>query len=363
MSENSMNYQCPNCGGPLKWDPQLQKLHCEYCDSSYTAEEVENFYKDKESAATQEPGDYTESNQEWSNEETQHMRVWNCPSCGAQLIAADTTAVTNCPYCGNTNVTPSQFTGAKKPQYVLPFQIDKKEAESRLMQFYKGKPFLPRKFADENHIQEVKGVYVPFWLYDGTVTADMIFRCEKIRQYTRGDEIITETSHFNVVRKGTLSFEKVPADASKKMPDEYMDAIEPFDYSKLTKFNSAYMAGYLADVYDITSTENQARTDERMKKTAIQAVSSTVVGYSSVVPIRTDVYRVKGTAYYSFLPVWLLTTEFAGKHYLFAVNGQTGKVIGNLPADNGKFGKSILIWTIVIFAIIAVILLFTGDVL
>ena len=95
------------------------------------------------------------------------MRAYSCPSCGAELICDETTAATSCPYCGNPTVVPGKFAGALKPEYVLPFKLAKEDAVKALKAHYKGKPFLPKAFSAENHVQEIKGVYVPFWMFDG----------------------------------------------------------------------------------------------------------------------------------------------------------------------------------------------------
>ncbi|MEE3487772.1 MAG: hypothetical protein VZT48_06675 [Bulleidia sp.] len=358
MADQLANYQCPNCGGPLKFDPSLQKLHCEYCDSSFTPLEVENFFKEKEEAAANAVG-FEEDAGDWGAE-AEGMKAYSCPSCGAQLFADANTAVTSCPYCGNPTVVAAQFK-AKKPQYVLPFTVTKEQAVDKLRAFYKGKPFLPSAFSSENHLEEVKGVYVPYWLYDATLHADLICTAERVRQYRQGDDVVTETRHYRLIRRGTVSYERVPADASTKMPDEYMEALEPFDYEKLTDFTSVYMAGYMADSYDVSADEAEKHADSRMVNTAYSSLMSTTMGYSSVFPVRRDISRTSGKAVYAFLPVWLLSTKYRGKNYLFAVNGETGKIVGDLPADNGKFMSSILIMAAVFFVIIAVGLYFYGG--
>ncbi len=362
MAEQLSNYKCPNCGGPLRFDPTEQKLKCEYCDSLFTEEEVEQFYKPSEEAAAAEGTEtkWETDTGEWSEEEAAHMRAYSCPSCGAQLIADDNTAVTVCPYCNNPTVVAAQFV-SKKPQYILPFQLDKDKAVEILTEFYKGKPLLPNEFKSHNHIMEIKGVYVPFWLYNGVMDANMVFRGERVAQFSHGDEIITETSHYNIIRQGSVTFSGVPADASSKMPDEYMDAIEPFDYSKLTDFNTMYMAGYMADSYDVDEEKDRERADKRMSASTTSAISATVSGFTGVVPVNSSIRRIDGAAAYAFLPVWLLSTQWNGNNYLFAVNGQSGKIAGDMPTARDLMISWWLKITFGLFIIIAVILYFMGG--
>jgi len=347
MPEQVTNFKCPNCGGPLHFDAQSQKLKCDYCDSTFTADEVEAFYKKKNEEAAQAPAQFTADEMGWTEEEAKHMRAYSCPSCGAQIVCDDRTAATSCPYCGNPTVVPAQFSGALKPSYVIPFKLEKAEAIKRLNEFYRGKSLLPKSFRDQNHIEEIKGMYVPFWLYDAKVDADMAFHATRVRSHSDGEYNITETSHYQVVRKGLVTFEKVPADAAEKMPDEYMDAIEPFDYSSMVPFEMSYMAGYLADRYDVDASANQERTDARMQNSAGTLLANTVLGYTSVLPERTYFQRVSGKASYAFLPVWVLSTRYNGKPYLFVMNGQTGKMVGDMPADMRKFWLMVLITAIV----------------
>ena len=133
--------------------------------------------------------------------------------------------------------------------------MGREEALSTLRAHYKGKRLLPKRFSDENHIQEIKGVYVPFWLFDGQAEADVDFMATRSSVIVTGRERITTTRHFALRRAGTVSFEKIPADASRKMPDDYMDALEPFDYGELKEFSTAYLPGFFADIPDVSIEE------------------------------------------------------------------------------------------------------------
>jgi DNA-directed RNA polymerase subunit RPC12/RpoP len=353
MPKDSMNYTCPNCGGPLKFDPAQQKLACEYCGSSFTQEEVAAYFsKKEEEAAGAEPVSFTAEESGYTEEEAAHMRAYSCQSCGARLYTDENTAVTLCPYCGKPTIIPSQFK-AKKPAEVLPFQITKDQAVKALSDFYKGKPFLPKLFSSENQIEKIQGVYVPFWLYDATMHIDGQYAGERVRQFRSGDDIITETSHYRLVRRGSMDFSRVPADGSSSFPNDYMDALEPFDYSKLQPFSSSYMAGYLADSYDQSAEENQNRVDERMRSTITSKTYATTAGYSSVMPVSVQVRRLKGRVSYVFMPVWMLSTVYQDKSYLFAVNGQSGKTVGSLPVDKGIFLRQTILLGAILFAAIA----------
>jgi len=371
MATQVTNYQCPACTGPVHFSPETGKVVCDYCGSTYDLKEIEAIYAEKNANAaaamaeeekkkqenvsaptedtdeiedgregTEFSGNWDTSslNSDWG-EDAANMKAYNCPSCGAELICEGTTGATSCPYCGNPTVVPGQFTGALKPNYVIPFKVTKDAAIQAVKNHYKGRFFLPKSFSSENHLQEIKGVYVPFWMFDGKAEASATYNTTITTVRRRGDEEITDTAHYLVNRGGNMAFEKIPVDASSKMPDEYMDSIEPYDYKELKEFSNAYLPGFLADKYDVSVENSWDRADQRCETTIKAALRSTVIGYQSCVQTREWVNIERGKVHYSLLPVWLLTTKWNGKNYLFAVNGQTGKAVGDLPISRKK------VWT------------------
>lgn len=349
MATQITNYQCPACTGPLQFSAQTGKMACEYCGSAFDVAEIEALYKDKEQKAAEnmaeaEAKSETVSEGEWDasgleegwGAEADSMRAYNCPSCGAELICDEHTAATACPYCGNPTVVPGKFTGTLKPDYVLPFKLDKKSAINALKKHYKGKIFLPGTFTQQQTVEKIQGIYVPFWLYDGIASGDFTFHATRVHRHTRGNQEITETSHYNVYRSGSVAFEKVPVDASSKMPDDYMDSIEPYDYKELKPFSSAYLPGFLADKFDVSVEDSNKRADTRFTGTLESEMTKSVTGYSSCVAVSRSVRLKRGKVRYAMLPVWLLNVKWNNKTYLFAVNGQSGRTAGNLPVSGGK---------------------------
>lgn len=232
-----------------------------------------------------------------------------------------------------------QFSGALKPDYVIPFKLDKKAAKAALQKHYCGKRLLPKVFKDQNHIDEVKGVYVPFWVFDADADANIRYRATRVRAWSDSNYNYTETSFFSVTRGGSIGFEKVPVDGSTKMADDLMESIEPFDFSEAVDFQTAYLAGYLADKYDVDAEQSIDRANQRIKQSTADAFATTVQGYASVTPETTNIRLRNGQAKYALYPVWLLNTTWKGKKYTFAMNGQTGKLAGDLPLDKSAYRK------------------------
>ncbi|MDO4733120.1 MAG: hypothetical protein Q4B50_06365 [Bacillota bacterium] len=379
MAVQVTNYQCPACTGPLQFDPESGKLACEYCGSSFPVAEIEALYAEKDAKAAEnmaqaeakreqaaasagEGWDVSGLNNSWG-EEGEGMRAYNCPSCGAELICEETTAATSCPYCGNPSVVPGQFGGTLKPDYVIPFKLKKENAIATLKKHYEGRPLLPRAFKEANHLEEIKGVYVPFWLFDGEAEGDALFEATRVRSYRSGGYEITETSFYDIYRSGSLAFEKIPVDGSQKMPDDYMDSIEPYNYEDLTTFSTAYLPGYLADKYDVDAIQCSSRADQRAENTVLSSLRDTVSGYSSVYEKNHNISLRRGKVVYALLPVWLLNTKWNGENFLFAMNGQTGKMVGNLPVDKKKKWRIFGLVYGVAALITAAIVLFPGGLL
>lgn len=373
MAEQTTNYTCPNCGGPVHFDASSGKLKCDYCGSIFTIDEIRKFYAeqnaraaakgaasaaeqaagetggtasdageddfiDAESAGADRPNVDTAGHRQssgWDNN-NRNLRVYHCNNCGAELICDASTAATTCPYCGNPMVIPAQFTMGRRPDSVIPFRWEKKQAVSKLQDYYKGKKLLPKSFTSGNHVDQVQGVYVPYWLFNGSVDASMQFECGQTTVTREGDFEVSRTRLFDVRREGTVSFEKIPCDAAKSMPDDLMDSIEPYDYSAIRPFALEYLPGYLANKYDVEQQDLQQKADDRAVNTTYQKLRDTVGGYSQVRELgkRADVHH--DSTEYALFPVWLLYTRWNGQDFLFAMNGQSGKMTGNLPVDKGK---------------------------
>ena len=126
-------------------------------------------------------------------------------------------------------------------------------------------------------------------------------------------------------------FSAIPMDASSKMDNTIMEAIEPFDYTQLVDFETAYLSGYLADKYDVESSSGEGRIRDRVGNSLDEMLAPTFLGFSSVLPTSRNLQVEHSKARYVLLPVWILHTRYKDKTYVFAMNGQTGKMAGTFP--------------------------------
>ncbi|MCR5374178.1 MAG: hypothetical protein K6E39_02240 [Lachnospiraceae bacterium] len=332
-------YKCPCCGGKVEFDTTLQKCKCPFCDTEYEMEALKAYDEDLQNDTEDDTNWNIGDKEEWNLDEETGLRSYVCKSCGGEIIAEETTGATSCPYCGNPVIMMEQFKGLLKPDLVIPFKLDKKAAKAKLLEHYKGKKLLPKTFRDENHLDEIKGVYVPFWLFNTEASGIVRYKATKLRCWSSGDYDYTETSVYSVVRGGDVKFNNIPIDGSERMADDLMESIEPFDYSEAVDFQTAYLSGFLADKYDVSDEETIKRADERAKRSLEEIFRDTVTEYSTVTPEASSIKVEGADAKYALLPVWILNTTYNGTNYTFAMNGQTGKFVGDLPMDKGLKNK------------------------
>ena len=335
-------FKCPCCDGAIEFDSSAQKMKCPYCDTEFEMDTLKDYDAELKEQPQENMTWDTEAGGQWQEGEADGLRGYVCQSCGGEIVADETTGATECPFCGNPVVMKGHFAGDLRPDLVIPFRVDKKAAIAALEKHYKGKVLLPKVFKDQNHIKEVKGLYVPVWLFDTDADAHVRYKATRIRHWSDSNYNYTETSHYSVTRAGGIGFENVPVDGSSKMEDALMESIEPFDISGAVDFQTAYLAGFLADKYDVDAGASIERANERIKRSTEEAFADTVMGYSSVIPVSTNIRLENGRARYALYPVWILNTQWNGEKYTFIINGQTGKIAGNLPMDKGAFWRWLL---------------------
>jgi hypothetical protein len=254
-----------------------------------------------------------------------------CPACGGELITDANTAATFCPFCDNPAIIQGRLTGGVKPDKVLPFKKGKKDAQEAFRELCKGKLLLPKGFTSDVRVEKITGMYVPFWLYNCTGKIDAQYKATKVSRWSDSTYNYTRTDHYNLQRNGVGDFRLIPMDASKKLNDVIMESIEPFDYTQMVDFDTAYLSGYLADKYDVEPEAGYGRIKQRITASMEAEVSKHTGGYSTCVATSKNTRVEHGQVKYVLLPAWMLYTRYQDKTYVFAMNGQTGKITGTFP--------------------------------
>ncbi len=347
MSGKLSEQKCAACGAPLRFDPLSGRSVCDWCGSTYEISD------EGELGAG---GDRPDS----AGPET--LPVYNCESCGAEIVTGAADASVQCPYCGNNIVLTEQVSGGLTPDGLIPFRFDKKQLPDEVNKFYKDKKLMPKGFFTESTLEDAAGVYVPYWLFDTDLNGSLAYDCYKETERRDGDYIITDKAHYDVRRDVTMRFESVPVDASDRLDDKLMESVEPFDYSGLKPFDMSYLSGFFAERFDKGSDAVRGRAMDRMNESAF-AISDNDArkGYSGSERKAGNFSPKNVNARYMLLPVYTFAVKWGEKKYDFAMNGQTGKVVGDVPRSAGKTALLWLISFLISFAVtLLVLLLFVG---
>ena len=339
-------YQCPCCGSSLMYDGKSGEMKCQSCDNTFPLDairELEEAEKITDEFSGKDGWDMGESFREGSEE---GLKSYQCPSCGSRMVLPETEAAAYCPYCENPSVLPGVLTGAFRPEGIIPFKKTKADAREAFKKLCKGKKLLPTGFARESRLDKISGVYVPFWLFDCETDSDITYRGTRVSTQRRGDWEITRTAHYHVRRGGRIAFGSVPVNSSTKLDDTLMEAVEPFEVAETAAFAPAYLSGSQAERYDEDDKVCVSRANERIRKSVEDACRASALGYTTLTPVRTHIDMKHGKAKNVMMPVWMLNTTYKGKQYTFCMNGQTGRIVGNLPVDAGKAA----LWGVGLFA-------------
>lgn len=338
--ETIKSYKCPCCGAALKFSEKTQQLHCDSCGNDFSVDTLNQLSDGEFQAQTASKYNWEHyEERSFGNGDGIDLSSYTCPSCGAEITGDETLASTVCPYCGNATIIRGQFEGTSRPDYIIPFKIDKKKAMEAFEADYKKAPFLPNAFKDRKRIEEMSGVYVPFWMFDCDCNANISYSAHTTTYWSDSDYDYTRTDHYKLIRSGSISFANIPVDGSKKVDNAYTEALEPFNYDDAVDFNPAYLSGFLADKYDDFADDCIERANERVKNSTESAFKETTRDFSGVVPENSSISFSGSKIRYSLLPIWLLNIKYNGENYKFAINGQTAKVVGKYPVDKSKKRK------------------------
>ena len=339
----------------MQFDPKTGNVICESCGNSITIEAAKAMQKTGHSDDEFDWGKYKKGLQ---NTEKVETLVYTCKNCGATFEVDGNTAATTCPYCDSNVVLSERVNAGLQPNKIIPFKVDRRQLEHLLAKYHSKKKLLPKTFFSESTISKAQGVYVPFWLFQGTLDGEVILDGQRVSTRREGDYQVTRTDYYKLEREGCMSFEKLPVDASVKMDNALMDSLEPYDYSQMVDFNSAYLAGFLADKFDSDPDRELPRATRRMMRTVSDAFAKTASDYSGVTISTNNLHLEDTDVMYALIPVYLLNCEYNGKKYQYAVNGQTGKVVGDLPISKSRCLKFFCLYGGIAGAIVAAFLSF-----
>lgn len=348
-----ITYKCPNCGGGLQFDPKEQKYKCEFCFSLFSQEELEALEEEQE--VDEGTGKEEESSQ--SDEGTEEQSLYECPSCGAKIVTDETTVATFCYYCHNPVVFAGKLHGEFRPDEVIPFGLDRKEAERIFLEWIQKKRFIPSDFFSKKQIEKLSGIYFPYWLYDCEVEGSVQALGFRTRVWRSGDIQYTETKRYEVEREGVTKIRNVAKNALKKADHDLVEGVLPYQMEARKAFSNTYLTGFAAENRDMERAEIQSEIYTEVENFAKENLRAEAQqSYERIQIVNQNVNRKDESWKYVLLPVWLLTYQDKKRDrvYYFALNGQTGRMCGELPVDYKKLSllfASIFVPLLILFLI------------
>ena len=382
-------YNCPRCGGKLSFDIEEGSLACQYCQVVFKDDEMPEVTVDKNKKVRESDPNalHVENTSEflsrttWGRklEDLHDVTSYTCSACGAVISTTQTMASLSCPYCGNNMFVTDSDKPLEFPQKIVPFTVEEEQAKQIFSDYLKDKPYLKKTF--DPQLEHIAAVYVPYRVYsfdiEKTVSEAASYEGMSIDEpgkvcyycYCIGQNMKTHIDNIKI-------------DTASKMPDAYMDSISPFNLDKAPDFKLGYATGLLLEMPDETSKRCRYRAERLARSSFYERSKNISFPGKYILPNfpeehgepdnlhsrdKTTVTLKEETTF--ALPVWLLHFTYANEDLLFAINGVTGKCVGNLPTDEKRkratlaktvlksLGLSVIMWFLTYS-----LLLFVGEI-
>lgn len=326
--------KCQNCSAALLFKPKSGMLECDACSTAYWPTQFE---------------------EETTAEGEMEVDYYTCTACGAELAVNGVESSTFCSYCGQPTVVFDRVSSAKRPEYIIPFSVTKEEAVGLIRNYIERGNFVPKEIKDFE-VERVRGIYIPFWLYD-VEYEDTQFLTGEV-----GSGKSEHTEYF--MRRARVTFHNMTLDASKQLNDGVSQRLEPYDTRGLADFHSAYLSGFYADCFDYKADEMEGLATFRCRNLFNEEIKKSVSADN--IKLESNHPHVNVTdRKYAMLPAWFMTFRYENVPYTILVNGQTRKVVGAVPYDQGMaktrlFAITTLL-TLVLIPVMYFLLMLTGE--
>lgn len=367
--------KCPKCDGALEYNPAYDKMECPYCGSTFSTHEAMAHQRLKDNAVKMAPmsevaqgGTNADGSQittettagaqeatqtaNVNGQNTMECNIYTCTACGAELAVNGVEASTFCAYCGQPTIVFSRVSQELMPKWILPFRIQKDQAVNGIRERLNKGLFVPKEIKNFE-VEKVRGIYVPYFLFDA-----YYYDWQRLRGEV-GSGKHRRTKYF--VREAECDFTKVTCDASVQLNDESSQRLEPFDLRCLKPFEAGYLSGFYADRYDLSDKQLTGVAIGRIKSLFDEEIRKSISASSIRIMENRPKYQIK-SAEYALLPAWFMTFRYKNEPYTMLVNGQTGKVVGAVPFDKAKFTGMFVVLAVIATAIFTALgMLFFHD--
>ena len=351
-------FKCEACGAEQKYDAATKKLRCDFCGA---VREVP-----KGRGAIVEHDLFAGIDALPHGLGVDDTKVARCKECGAQVHFNGAKTATSCAFCGSSSIlVQEENRKLLRPESLVPFAIEKKRANEEFARWLKKLWFRPSDLKRLATVQELGGIYVPFWTYDAQVasswTADAGYYYYVTEEYevVENGETVVKTREIRHTRWESAwgqradAYDDVLVCASVGLPQELADSLKSFDTTQLVPYTPGYLAGWQAEEYAVDLQTGFGRAKEKIDSEQNERCAGDVPGDTHRALDVNNTYQDL-TFKHVLLPVWLAAYRYRGEVYRYLVNGQTGEVQGKAPYSWWKISLTVL--SLVAAIVLAVLL-------
>lgn len=353
---SNISYRCPSCGAGVKFNPSKGGFVCEYCESFFDRYDLEN-QSGEVKGTVERTGEYQQG---------EEIAEYHCNSCGAHIITAPTTVATECYYCHNAIIMKKCFANNDMPTRIIPFKMDKEAAKKEFKKWIFKKSYIPKEFRDDKYIENMHGVYFPYWLVD--VDGEFAYKGNMFHDTTesRGKKRTEYRTKYKIEKEGKIHMEDYMISALDKSQKKLMEGVQPFDEKGMEPFTMTYLSGFQAEQKDIEIAELDNQELHGLFEKYAEKVINGTLDRRAFQERKKFNYQIDDMKWeYSLMPVWVITYKYKDEMYYFAMNGQTGKACGRIPIDKPKLIRNTLLTAgftfMFLFVILFFIIFFTGG--
>ena len=334
-------YDCPNCGGNLRFDISLQKLHCDYCGTDL---DPYSYEKKKDAVESQ----------------VFETTVYTCPQCGGEIMTTNVSATGFCTYCGASTILDSRIRNEKRPARIIPFQKTKEDCKKSFAAMMRRSLYAPKELKSPEYLENFRGIYIPYWMYDFKINQIKGMRGSTSARH--GDYIVTK--HYSLNCDMDTSYNGVSFDASSSLDDSLSESIAPFDANGAKDFTPSFLCGFYADTADVPANTYKGDALSLIAEDVVDRAKSQIFpGRGAVTP--SDPERVlrysSSKPACAMFPVWFRTYRHKDRVAYAVMNGQTGKISSDLPIVEGKYLAGSLIFAVPLFFLFNAVLTVTAP--
>jgi len=350
--QDSVTLPCPSCGSRLSYSAEHKKISCGHCGY---LEEV-NQANDK--VVEQNLHEALAELQDFVPEET-GKKVFDCQNCGAKFMVEQLKIKVSCGFCGSKNVNVEAFNHQYiQPIGIIPFYVSRDEAEDYFNKWIKRGLFHPRKLKNLAAVEDLHGVYIPFWTFDTHTQAQWSgeagnYYYENVQTRINGRVQNQRVQKINWrYQSGSLNhfFDDILVVGSHGLQQKHIEKILPYRLDEVTNFDPRLMVGWEAEVYQIQLDQGYDIADKIIDY-KLRNMCSAQLGGDTQRNLHVKSAKSNQTFKHIILPVWICSYVYQGKVFHFTINGQTGKVNGKKPISYVKIAFLILLFILFIVGV------------